>query len=222
MAHIHLPEGTLPLLWVAVWWISAIVLIAIGVYWLRSVKRIDNRAITMAGLLTAAAFAIFQVEIPIFGGVHMNLTPLIGILAGPAAGGIVVLIVNVLSAAIGHGGWGLIGANTLVNVVEVLVAYFVYVMLGRFGLGAFSRAGIATLLGLFLGNVAMVLIILISGIQGVTQDIVSVFYGLTVIAGINMAVAIIEAVVTGYVVAYLARVRPDMLQGRGLRAVKSE
>jgi len=222
MAHIHLPEGTLPLLWVVAWWITAIVLIAICVYWLRSVRKIDNRAITMAGLLTAAAFAIFQVEIPVFGGVHMNLTPLIGILAGPAVGGIVVLIVNVLSAAIGHGGWGLIGANTLVNIVEVLVAYFAYATLARFGIGAFSRAGIATLLGLFTGNAAMVLIILISGIQGVTQDIVSVFYGLTVIAGINMAVAIIEAVVTGYVVAYLARVRPDMLQGRGFRAVKGE
>lgn len=222
MAHIHLPEGTLPLLWVVAWWIIAIVLIAICAYWLRSVKKIDNKAITMAGLLTAAAFAIFQVEIPVFGGVHMNLTPLVGILAGPTVGGIIVLIVNILSAAIGHGGWGLIGANILVNITEVLVAYFTYTLLGKFRMGAFSKAGIATLLGLFMGNVAMILIILVSGIQGVSQDITSVFYGLSIIAAINMAVAIIEAIVTGFVVAYLARVRPDLLQGAGRHGNKSQ
>jgi hypothetical protein len=62
--------------------------------------------------ITWLSFAIFQVNIPFAGGVHMNLTPLIGILAGPSIGSLIVLIVNILSAAIGHGGWGLIGANT--------------------------------------------------------------------------------------------------------------
>jgi len=43
--------------------------------WLKKVKKIDNKKITMAAMLTAASFAIFQVDIPLFGGVHMNLTP---------------------------------------------------------------------------------------------------------------------------------------------------
>ena len=77
-------------------------------------------------MLTAASFAIFQVNIPLFGGVHMNLTPLIGILGGPAVGGVIVFIVNVLSAAIGHGGWILIGANVLVNMTEVSAAFGTY------------------------------------------------------------------------------------------------
>lgn len=63
-------------------------------------KKIDNKKITLAAMLTAASFAIFQVSIPLFGGVHINLTSLIGILAGPAIGGIIVLIVNILLALI--------------------------------------------------------------------------------------------------------------------------
>ena len=166
----------------------------------------------MAAMLTAASFAIFQVNIPLFGGVHMNLTPLIGILAGPAIGGIVVLIVNILSAAIGHGGWGLIGANILVNMTEVTVAYSIYKALGKINLDTFSKAGIGTIAGLLLGNITMILIILISGIQGVHQDIPNTLYGLSLLAAVNMGVAIIESFITGYVVSYIMRVRPDMLR----------
>jgi cobalt/nickel transport system permease protein len=36
-------------------------------------------------------------------------------------------------------------------------------------------------------------------------------YGLSLIAAVNMGVAIIESLITGYVVSYIKRVRPDML-----------
>jgi cobalt/nickel transport system permease protein len=180
---------------------------------MRKVKRTDNsKILTLAGMCTAASFAIFQVNIPLFGGVHMNLTPLIGILVGPAVGGVIVFIVNILSAAIGHGGWGMIGANTLVNLTEVSIAYGIYFWLGKAKLSLFSRAGIATVAGLIFGNMTMIVIILISGVQGVTQSHTDILYGLTLLAGINMGVAAIEAVLTGYAVAYIHKVRPDMLQ----------
>lgn len=215
MAHIHLPEGAFTIFWAASWWIIAIILIAVCVIWLRRVKKIDNKTITIASLCTAAAFAIFQVEIPIplpfIGGIHMNLTPLIGILVGPVVGGVIVLIVNIFSAAIGHGGWGLVGANVIINMSEVLVGYFVYRALRRLRLDTFSKAGIATISGLFVGNIVMVSIIMVSGIQGVTVSSITLLNSLVIIAGVNMVAAIIEALVTGYVVAYLKKVRPDML-----------
>jgi|SRR5271157_311519 len=211
MAHIHLQDGAFSIVWVVIWWLLALAVIGVCLYWLRKVKKVDNRLITLAGLCTAASFALYQINIPIAGGVHMNLTPLIGILTGPAIGSLIVLIVNIFSAAIGHGGWGLIGANCLVNITEVASAYFIFRLLGSFGLDTFSKAGIATLIGLFLGNIAMVAIILISGIQGVDQSTLSLLEGLSLIAGINMIVAVIEAVFTGYIIAYIERVRPDIL-----------
>lgn len=212
MAHIHLQDGAFTFQWISIWWTVSIILICIFIYWMRKTKRAGgSKAITIAGMCTAASFAIFQVNIPLFGGVHMNLTPLIGILAGPAVGGMVVFIVNILSAAIGHGGWGMIGANTLVNITEVLTAYGIYHWLGRAKLSPFSRAGTATLAGLLLGNITMIVIILISGIQGVTQSRTDILYGLTLVSGVNMGVAAIEAVLTGYAVSYIHKVRPDML-----------
>lgn len=213
MAHIHLEDGAFSLQWISIWWIFSIILVCLCIYWIKKEKKTgNNKVLTIAGMCTAASFAIFQINIPLFGGVHMNLTPLIGILGGPVIGGIIVFIVNILSAAIGHGGWGMIGANTLVNITEVSVAYFIYHGLGKAKLSSFSRAGIATLIGLLLGNVTMILIILVSGIQGVTQSSENILYGLSLLAGVNMGVAVIEAILTGYVVSYIQKVRPDMLQ----------
>ncbi|MFA4877870.1 MAG: energy-coupling factor ABC transporter permease [Methanoregula sp.] len=215
MAHIHLEDGSFSLLWVIVWWALAILLLGIALFFLRAAKRPDPRRITVAAFCTAAAFAIFQVNIPIAGGVHINLTPLIGILTGPVIGSLVVFITNILAAAIGHGGWGLVGANTLVNFSEVLVAYATFRLLRRWIPGLFARAGIATILGLFVGNCLMIGIILISGIQGVSQTNSQILGGLSLIFAINMGVAVIEAFITGLVVTYMGRVRPDLLGETG-------
>lgn len=213
MAHIHLEDGSFTLFWVAIWWTVAILLIGAALIWVRKTGKKDSRMITLAAFCTAAAFAIFQVSIPLFGGVHLNLTPLIGILVGPFIGSFIVLIVNILSAAIGHGGWGLIGANILINIIEVIVAYSLFRGLKKIVASAFARGIIATLGGLFCGNLAMILIILVSGVQGVTQSTSQMLVGLTLIAGINMGVAIIEAIITGMIITYILRVRPDMLEG---------
>lgn len=212
VAHIHLEDGSFTLFWVVVWWAVALLLIGAALLWVRNIKKTDNRKITLAAFCAAAAFVVFQVSIPLFGGVHLSLTPLIGILVGPAIGSFIVLVINILSAAIGHGGWGMIGANLLVNVVEVVVAYAVFRALKKIFPGPFTRGAVATLASLFCGNLAMIAIILVSGVQGVTQSPSQILAGLTLLAGINMGVAIIEAVITGMIITYILRVRPDMLE----------
>ncbi len=196
-----------------IWWVIAIVLIGAALFLLRTRKAADPKRITIAAFMTAAAFAVSQVQVPIplIGGAHLNLTPLIGILTGPVIGILVIFVTNILSAAIGHGGWGLVGANVLVNFSEVFVAWFVFRGMKKITADRFSQAGIATFAGLFAGNVAMIGIILISGIQGVSQTPGQILAGLTIIAAVNMGVAIIEAFITGFIVAYIAKVRPDIL-----------
>jgi len=212
VAHIHLPDGSFTLSWVLLWWICALALIGVALVLARR-RRLGPREITVAAFVTAASFAVFQVEIPLFGGVHMNLTPLIGILAGPVLGSLIVFIVNILSAATGHGGWGLIGANVLVNFSEVITGYLTFRALKRVTSSLFSRAGVATFAALFVGNIAMIGIILVSGIQGVTQTSLQILTGLSLIAAVNMGVAVVEAFVTCFIVEYIGKVKPDLLGG---------
>lgn len=212
MAHIHLEDGSFTLLWVIVWWVVALALIGSALFILRRPGKTDNRRITIAAFCTAAAFVLFQVDIPIAGGVHISLTPLIGILTGPVIGLLIVFIINILSAAVGHGGWGMIGANTLVNFSEVIVAYAIWRGLKPILPNLFARAGIATFCGLVIGNIMMIGIILISGIQGVSQSPEQILAGLSLIAAINIGVAVVEALLSGLVVSFLGKMRPDLLE----------
>jgi len=211
MAHIHLEDGSFSLAWVMIWWVIALLVVGICLFMIRKRGLQKGKVVTLAAFCTAAAFAVFQISIPVFGGVHMNLTPLIGILTGPFLGSLIALILNILSAAIGHGGFGLVGANTLVNSTEVVVGYLAFRILKNLVHGGFARAGIATFTALFAGNAAMIGIILVSGIQGVSQSPAQVLYGLSLLAAINMGVAVIEAILTGFIVGYLEKVRPDLL-----------
>jgi cobalt/nickel transport system permease protein len=212
MAHIHLEDGAFSLFWVVVWSLIAAGLISAALYRLGGTK-IPTRKLAIAGMCVAVGFAIFQVEIPVLGGVHINLTPLMGILVGPALGSLVVLVINVFSAAVGHGGWGMIGANTIVNTVEVVLGYYFYMLLrsslhrSRFSSG-FGAAAVALTVSAFV----VVGIVTVSGIQDSTQTRAQTFDNMLVLAAANIVMGLVEGLVTGYIVSFIGRVRPDLLQ----------
>jgi cobalt/nickel transport system permease protein len=140
-------------------------------------------------------------------GVYMNLTPPIGISAGLGIGLLFIFIVKLFSAVVGHGGWGAVRADTIVNLSEIMVAFCFFRMTKR-RLQLFSRGAIAATVGLLVGNVVFRVVILVSGRQRTELQGVALPAYLIQILTLNMIVAVGEAVVTGFVVDYLSRVRP--------------
>jgi len=212
MAHIHLEDGAFTPVWAIFWNLVAAGMIAVVLISLRK-HPISPRRLAIAAMCTSVGFAIFQIEMPLFGGVHLNLTPLIGILAGPSLGSISILMINVFSAAVGHGGWGMIGANTVVNMVEVVLGYYGFrFMRTRLKRDRFVSALGATVLALTVSAFMIVLIVTISGIQDSRSMGIETFQKLMVIAAVNIGVGAFEGLLTGYVVAFIGRIRPDLLQ----------
>ncbi len=210
MAHIHLQDGSLPIEWLAIWWAFSIIILLVCLIRLRR-RELEPSRLTLAALSTATIFAIFQVSIPVFGGVHLSLMPLVGILLGPFLGPVVGLVVNLFSAAIGHGGWGLIGANLVINSIEIVTAWAVYRVTARWETSIMVRGTAAVFTALFAGNLAMIAIVLVSGLQGVSQGLAATAAGLAVIGSVNMGIGAVEAVLCGYLMTYIARVRPGIL-----------
>jgi cobalt/nickel transport system permease protein len=101
----------------------------------------------------------------------------------------------------------------LVNFTEVLVAWFVFRGMTQITTDLFSQVGVATFAGLFAGNLMMMAIILASGIQGVHQTTDQILAGLSLLAAVNMGIAAIEAALTGFMVAYIGKVKPGILEG---------
>ncbi|MBM5804516.1 MAG: cobalamin biosynthesis protein CobM [Candidatus Verstraetearchaeota archaeon] len=213
MAHIHLPDGVLPITWVAFYWLISLALLGIvAFYFRRTGKSIEVKTLSVAGVATALAFVIFQVEVPVLGGLHLNFTPMLGILVGPIIGSVSAVIINILSSAVGHGGWGPIGLNFLINMVEIVVAFSIFVFLfRRRRVLPFIAALVATLIALTVSNALMVGAITVSGIQGVEG--VEELQNLLLLALINEVAAVVESIVTGFLVAFLAKVKPELLGG---------
>jgi cobalt/nickel transport system permease protein len=210
MAHIHLGEGSFPLWALVLWTLVGAGLISAVVYRIRK-GGIKTHQIALAGIAAAASFAIFQLNIPVWGGIHMNLTGLVGILAGPLLGALIALVVNVFSAALGHGAVGLLGANTLVNASEAIVAYYAFKTLMRMDWDVFPASASAATLGLSAGAVLMGVIIVISGVNGSALPRGDLAIAVAGLVGLNLGVAIIEGILTGFMVQFLASVRPDLV-----------
>ena len=212
MAHIHLEDGAFSPLWLLVWSLMAAGFIAIALLVNRRHK-IPPRKIAIAAMCVSVGFAAFMVEVPTpVGPVHMNLTPLIGILVGPSLGSLVALVINIFSAAIGHGGWGMIGANTIVNIAEVVLGYYAFrafrtkAKAGRFWSGFW-----ATTIALTVGALAVVMIVAMSEIQGSQLSREETLANTMILGVVNIVAGAVEGVVTGYIVSFIAKVRPDLL-----------
>ena len=212
MAHIHLGEGSFPLWALVIWTVLGVALLGAVTYRVRK-GGIKTNQIALAGIGAAASFAIFQLNIPVWGGVHMNLTGLVGILAGPLLGALIALVVNIFSAALGHGAVGLLGANVIVNASEAIVAYYAFRTLMRMDWDIFPASASAATLGLSAGAILMGAIIVISGVNGSALPRSDLTIAVTGMVGINLGVAVVEGLLTGFIVQFLASVRPDLIPG---------
>lgn len=214
MAHIHLGEGSFPLWALVVWTVLGVVLMGVVLYRVRKGK-VQTSNIALAGIGAAASFAIFQLNIPVWGGVHMNLTALVGIIAGPALGALIALVVNIFSAALGHGAVGLLGANLMINAGEAIVAYYIFWTLVRMDWDVFPATASAAITGLSAGAVLMGAIIVVSGVNGSALPRADLAVAVAGLVGINIGVAVVEGLLTGFIVQFLASVRPDLVTGGG-------
>jgi cobalt/nickel transport system permease protein len=212
MAHIHLEDGAFSPLWLLVWSAIAAILIAIVLLANRR-KEIPPRKIAIAAMCASVGFAVFMVEVPTpVGPVHMNFTPLIGILAGPGMGSLVALVINVFGAAIGHGGWGMVGPNSIVNIVEVVIGYYAFRFFKtKTKTGDFWSGFSATTIALTISAFLVVLIVSVSEIQGSSLTRGETLNNMLILAIANIVTAVVEGIVTGYIVSFLGRVRPDLL-----------
>ena len=221
--HIHIPDGVLPFwLWMAGYFV-ALVLVALAVRKVRGQER--------KGVLAAAMVAVMLVvqSIPLGVPYHINLSALAGIILGPWWALISILITNVAQASFGHGGITVVGLNTLVVWSEALVGFSLFAafrrMLKSSALRLTTAAGVSTLVALIFSAFLVVGIVGMSGIEP-SQALgehagelavvgSSTHISLTLFAMLMLPIAIggalVEAVITALLVAYVVQVKPFLI-----------
>jgi cobalt/nickel transport system permease protein len=224
MTHMHIPDGILPFwLWMGGYAVLAAVL-ALCLFRLRGMDR--RREIPLLGALSAAMLVAMNLEVfPI--AYHLNLSVAAGILLGPSLGFIAALIVNIMLALLGHGGITVVGLNTLLLGAEAFFGHSLFYLLPA-SLSVFWRGAVATVVSLLLVSLLLIAIVGAShaevqaflhehaehgegGQGGDTPASASLVTFAAMVLSLGAIGWAIEAAVTGAVIRFISRVKPDLL-----------
>ncbi|BAF59130.1 ABC-type Co2+ transport system, permease component [Pelotomaculum thermopropionicum SI] len=215
----HIAEGMLPLGWAAAYTGIATPFLARGIWDYKRLAAREPSVRQLVGALTAAVFVIslLPVPVPVTGTCsHPGGTPLAAVLAGPWLAMVMALIALLFQALfLAHGGLTTLGANTLtMGIFGGLTGYLVYRLLRRFGLDLAWAAGCAGFLGdlsIYLGS-SLQLALAIHGTTPWHQVWKVVF---AAYLPTQLPLALLEGILTGLAVGYVAARRPDLLARLG-------
>jgi len=226
MSHIHIPDGIIALwLWVLGYVITAVYFI---IFATRIKKTSDYKKFTLISVLGALMLLTMSLPVPFVIPYHLNLSALTGILVGPLYAGAAFFTVNLILALVGHGGITIVGLNTVVLTIEAAIAFFLFnFLISKFKNNYFWPAFLATYPALILSALVTIGIIYL-GTQNLEfmlhchectghhhHDHATAFDPQRFLLLILAAGAFgwtLEAIVTGFIVNYISRVKPDLLE----------
>ncbi len=197
----HISDGVLSApVWIGGYVVTAAVAAATS-------RRIKAEDIPRMAVMTSAFFVASLVHIPIGPtSVHLLLNGLVGMILGPAAFLSVLLGLILQAVLFQHGGLTAIGANTVMMGLPALLAYKIFNlrMRLRFKYNAVIFGAIAAGIAVFLGTLILAALLVTTG---------SEFIGVAKYAALaHLPVMIIEAIITGFVVSFLMKVKPEILE----------
>ncbi|MFZ5640081.1 MAG: energy-coupling factor ABC transporter permease [Bacillota bacterium] len=225
----HIQDTFLTGRWVAAWYVAASVFVGKGIYDIKRKSEQVPMFKPLVGMMGAAVFFISLIPIPVpFTGTssHPAGTPLAAILLGPFVGTVLSVAALLLQALFfAHGGLSTLGANVVsMGVAGSLVSVGVFLLARKLRCPLALAAGLAG----FFGDLAVYFTSSLELALGLpNMPFGSVGEGFITFLGIyvwtQLPIAVLEGVVTGGMVAYTARVRPDIFRSLGLLpAVRQE
>ncbi len=197
----HISEGVLsgPVL------ISGAALAAAGTA--IGLKKLDYDQIAKAGMLSAAFFVASLIHVPVGpSNAHLVLNGLVGLLLGWAAFPAILVALVLQAAFFQFGGITTLGVNTIIMALPAILCYLMFGRLIHKSIRVASTAGFAC--GLF----AVLISAILAGLALIfTEENFLEVSGL--IIAYSIPVMILEGIVTAMSVAFLRKVRPEMLPG---------
>lgn len=205
LVAVHLSDGAITDAWIYGGDIGAAVLVLIALW------RLPEDEIPRIGVLTAAFFvgSAISLRLPVLpASVHLLLNGLVGVLLRRRAGLAIAIGMTMQFFLFAHGGFSTIGINTCIVGIPALVAGWLFPLVRRVGVPPFAAG---CLLGLFTAAATVFGDYFVLVLGGKVEDWVNLA---RLILLANLPVVVIEGLIVGFVVQYLNKVRPEMLNTR--------
>ncbi len=170
-------------------------------------RRLDYEHLPLAGLLSGAFFIGSLVHLPVgLGSVHLILNGLLGVILGWGAFPAIFTALLLQAILFQYGGLTVLGVNTFSMGFSAVLSWYLFRLIlrlvpGRLGLqlGAFLGGA----LGVGLASLFTALALALSNEAFCTAA--------KVLFWANLPIMLLEAVITMFTVAFIVRVRPQMI-----------
>lgn len=199
---VHISDGILAWPWWSGGLAVAAVLVLLGAW------RVRDEEIPQIALLTAAFFVASQIHVRMFPtSVHLLLNGLVGVILGRRAALAIPVGLFLQAALFLHGGFLSLGINSCIMVLPALLAWQMFALLQRLPLFRGHWFTIGLLVGTCATLATVILNSLVLAWGG--QDDWHVLAEFVLLA--HLPIVAIEGIVVGFMVRFLAQVKPEML-----------
>ena len=166
-------------------------------------RKLSYEQIPVVSMMSSAFFVAALIHVPIGpSSVHLVLNGLMGILLGWSVFPAVLIALFLQSVFFGFGGITVLGLNTFNMAVPALLSYYLY--------RSFSGIIPRYLLGMFLGALSIAFSSLLVGASLYTCGKGFIAVSKLIIIS-HIPIMVVEGFVTGSIIVFLAKVRPEML-----------
>ncbi len=196
----HIAEGILDAPALAAGAAVTVVGVAIGL------RRMELEIIPRAAVLSSALFVASLIQVPLGpASAHLTLIGLAGVVLGWAAFPAFLVALLLQCVFFGYGGVAVLGVNTANMALAAVLCRYVFRLLAPSPPGGrgFAAGFVAGTLGILAGALFVSLALLTTG-RAFAVVAATVFAA-------HVPVAAVEGLVTGWAVALLSRVRPEVL-----------
>lgn len=212
----HIQDGFIVGKWAVGWYGTAAIFMIKGIYDIKKRTEATMSFKPLLGLISAAVFFISVLPVPMPGlgtSSHATGTPMAAILVGPFVTTVLTFIALLLQAAFfAHGGFTTLGANTFsMGVVGSFIGYGIFKLGRKMGLSLGLAACVAGITGDLAVYTASSFQLAYGGIKELP---VIAFIG--VYMPTQLPLSILEGLITGGMLRYISRVRPDILMNLGI------
>ena len=215
----HIPDGFIDIKTAAATGIFSISGFIVAIIKVKQYFR--ARVIVVMGIFAALIFAAQMINFTILGGTsgHLLGAALATIILGPYAGGIIMTVVLIVQAfAFGDGGITSLGANTFnMAIVGVISAYLTYKLITKFSKSRsvfYSAVAVSSWFSVVAASVFCSFELAISGTYSLGITLGSMI-------PIHMVIGVGEAIITTIVIAFIDKVKPDIILTRNWDRVET-
>jgi cobalt/nickel transport system permease protein len=215
---LHIPDGFLSLPVSLFTWIIAIVLIANCLNHVQAEYK--DRTVPLMGVCAAFIFAAQMINFPIPGGTsgHLLGGTLAGVLLGPWAGSLVMMVVFIVQSTLFQdGGLTVLGANIFnMGLIGTFGGYYLYrAIRSAIGFNSWKGMAVATVIASW---ASVMVAALVCALQLALSGTVPLLVSLIAMMSWHLLIGIGEAIITLATVSYIWRTRPDLLYDPPQRA----